>query len=477
MTLRLFDSATREVAEFVPLRAGHAGIYVCGATVQGSPHVGHLRTIVAFDVLHRWLRRQGLEVTMIRNVTDIEDRILKKSAEAGVEWWAWAMRFEREFSSACEALGVLAADYEPRATGHIPEIVELIGRLLERGHAYETKGSVYFDVRSFPEYGALTKQGSDDDQAFDNLEPTVDSPVEEKRDPRDFALWKAAKPEEPATASWPSPWGRGRPGWHIECSAMARRYLGEEFDIHGGGLDLRFPHHENEQAQSRAAGDRFVRVWMHSAWVTQSGVKMSKSLGNTLVVSEVLKTYPAPALRLALASVHYRSMLEYTDATMGDATATWARLKGFVERATERVGTVASSEIAEAPLPKSFEDAMNDDLAVPRALAVIHQMVSDGNTALAGGDDPGARAALVSVRAMLAVLGLDPESTQWRATGGDRSDSALDALVRAELLARDSARAARDFATADAIRDRLAAAGIAVEDGADGSRWSLTDGA
>jgi cysteinyl-tRNA synthetase len=471
VTLSLFDSATREVAEFAPLTPGRVGIYVCGATVQGSPHVGHLRTIVAFDVLHRWLVRQGNTVTMIRNVTDIEDRILTKSAEAGVEWWAWALRFEREFAAACDALGVLPADYEPRATGHITEIVELIARIIENGHAYESAGSVYFDVRSFPEYGALTNQ------ALGDLAAAADAPEEEKRDPRDFALWKAAKADEPGTASWPSPWGRGRPGWHIECSAMARRYLGAEFDIHGGGLDLRFPHHENEQAQSRAAGDRFARLWMHSAWVTQSGVKMSKSLGNTLIVSEVLKSYPAPALRLALASVHYRSMLEYSDATMDDAAATWARIEGFVRRATERVGPVPPQDIAEAPLPKPFKDAMNDDLAVPRALAVIHKTVSDGNTALTDGDDPDIHAALVSTRAMLDVLGLDPESPQWRAQGGDRSGQALDALVRAELSARDEAREAKDFTTSDAIRDRLAAAGIAVEDRADGSRWSLADGA
>jgi cysteinyl-tRNA synthetase len=408
---------------------------------------------------------------MIRNVTDIEDRILTKSAESGVEWWAWALRFEREFVAASSALGVLPATYEPRATGHITEIVELISRIIERGHAYEVAGSVYFDVRSFPEYGALTRQSLDD------LAPQADTPEDEKRDPRDFALWKAAKADEPATAAWPSPWGRGRPGWHIECSAMSRRYLGEEFDIHGGGLDLRFPHHENEQAQSRAAGDRFARLWMHSAWVTQSGEKMSKSLGNTLMVAEVLASNPAPALRLALASVHYRSMLEYSDATMADAAATWARLEGFVRRASERVGSVASSEIAVAPLPKPFTDAMNDDLAVPRALAVIHQTVGDGNTSLADGDNSSVRAALVSVRAMLEILGLDPESSPWLTNGGDGSGHALGALVRAELTARDEARVAKDFATADAIRHRLAAAGIMVEDGADGSRWSVADGA
>ena len=468
MTLRLFNTATREVADFSPVAEGRVGIYVCGATVQGPPHVGHMRAAVAFDVLQRWLERSGLAVTMIRNVTDIDDKIFAKSAEAGVPWWAWAARFEREFSKAYETLGVLHPAYEPRATGHIPEIVALIETLVSRNHAYESAGSVYFDVRSFKEYGALTRQGLDD------LEAAPDAPAEEKRDARDFALWKASKPTDPAGSSWASPWGPGRPGWHIECSAMADRFLGAEFDIHGGGLDLRFPHHENEQAQSRAAGRPFARVWMHSAWVTQSGAKMSKSLGNSLLVSEVLERHEPAALRLALVSVHYRSMLEYTDATLPDAVATWERLTGFVRRASESTPDVTAREVATAELPVAFVDAMNDDLAVPRALAVIHEAVREGNSALAAGDNAGARAGLVSVRAMLEVLGLDPAAPRW--TSGDRggaAHAALDGLVLAEIRARDEARAAKDWAVADAIRDRLAAAGIVVEDSTEGSRWSL----
>ena len=468
MTLHLYDTATRSERAFTPLIDGKVGIYLCGATVQGSPHVGHMRSAVAFDVLQRWLERRGNSVTLVRNVTDIDDKILAKATENGEQWWARALKYEREFSNAYSALGVKCPDAEPRATGHIQQMVKLISRIIDNGHAYEHDGSVYFDVRSYPGYGSLTNQ------ALDDLTPAPDSGAEHKRDPRDFALWKARKPAEPATASWDSPWGPGRPAWHIECSAMAKRYLGDEFDIHGGGLDLRFPHHENEQAQSHAAGDPFARLWMHSAWVTQSGAKMSKSLGNGLLVSEVLDQHPPAALRLALAGVHYRSMLEYTDSTLDDASATWARLSGFVARASDRVGAVTAEQVRAAALPEPFVTAMDDDLAVPRAFAHIHETVRAGNAALTAGDAAAAGAALLAVRAMLDVLGLDPESDQWR---GDSSASgalvALDSLVRADIDARSEARAAKDWAAADAIRDRLAAAGIVIEDSADGARWSL----
>ncbi|WP_062137221.1 cysteine--tRNA ligase [Demequina aestuarii] len=470
MTLRLFDTATRSERDFVPLETGKVGIYLCGPTVQSSPHVGHLRSAVAFDVLQRWLERSGHDVTMVRNVTDIDDKTLVKAADAGVEWWAWALRYEREFQAAYAAVGVRAPAAEPRATGHIPEIIALVQALVDNGHAYELDGSVYFDVHSFPAYGALTRQ------ALEDLTPAPDAPADAKRDPRDFALWKAHKAGEPETAGWDSPWGRGRPGWHIECSAMARRYLGREFDIHGGGLDLRFPHHENEQAQSRAAGDPFARMWMHSAWVTQSGAKMSKSLGNGLLVTEVLAHYPAPALRLALAQVHYRSMLEYSEQTMDDAAATWARLAGFVVRASDKVGAVTPEQVGAAPLPEPFVIAMNDDLGVPRALAHVHETVRAGNAAFTAGDDATLASALLSVRSMLDVLGLDPGAPEWAGAGAGSSAAmaALDSMVRADIDARAEARAAKDWATADAIRDRLAAAGIVVEDGADGVRWSLS---
>jgi cysteinyl-tRNA synthetase len=469
VTLRLYDSATREVRDFVPRRPGEVGLYVCGATVQGSPHIGHMRAAVAFDLLVRWLVRQGLNVTYIRNVTDVDDKILNKAADAGVPWWAWAQRHEREFAAAYEVLGCLPPMYEPRATGHIPEMIAFISQLIESDHAYVADGSVYFDVRSDPGYGALTNQGSDEP----GFEDIPEGPDVKKRDPRDFALWKAEKSDDSSTASWESPWGPGRPGWHIECSAMAKKYLGPTFDIHGGGLDLRFPHHENEWAQSRSIGDGFALLWMHSAWLTQSGTKMSKSLGNTLNVKQVVSSTANPAaLRLALASVHYRSMLEYTDTTLVEAEATWARLAGFVSRASARCVTVSVEEIAKAPLPQLFMDAMNDDLAVPRALAVIHETVRDGNTALTNNDDPEIHSALVSTRAMLSVLGLDPEP--WATSRSDGAAlSALDSLIQGELAAREAARAAKDWAAADAIRDRLATAGLAVEDGPDGARWSI----
>ncbi|WP_250447979.1 cysteine--tRNA ligase [Actinotalea sp. C106] len=474
MTLHLFDTATRAARALVPLTPGQVRVYVCGATVQGGPHIGHMRMAVAFDVLVRWLRRSGLDVTLVRNVTDIDDKILTKSAEAGVPWWAWAQRFEREFTAAYDALGVLPPTYEPRATGHVTEMVELMERLVERGHAYVTgAGDVWFDVRSFPEYGALTNQRPEDLTPADDEADQPDGEGSVKRHPHDFALWKATKPSDPATASWPTPYGRGRPGWHLECSAMAEKYLGETFDIHGGGLDLRFPHHENEQAQSRAAGHGFAQLWMHSAWVTQGGAKMSKSLGNSLMVASILEQAPAVALRYALTAVQYRSMLEYTPETLHEAEATWTRLAGFVERATERLGRSHDLDaVRTAPLPAGFTAAMDDDLNVPAALAVVHEHLRRGNTLLADGSDEQVEAEVLALRGMLDVLGLDP--VQWGGAGqGSLAETALDALVRAELDARARARAEKDWTTADAVRDRLAGAGIVVEDSPTGARWSL----
>lgn len=485
MTLRLFDTATRQVREFVPLKPGAVGIYLCGATVQSPPHIGHMRAAVAFDVLVRWLRRKGLTVTLVRNVTDIDDKILHKAADAGQPWWQWATTHERLFTQAYDALGVLPPSHEPRATGHVSDMVELMQRLVDAGHAYVTSpGNVYFDVRSWADYGSLTNQKLED------LTPAPEGETEAKRDPRDFALWKAPKADEPTTASWPTPFGRGRPGWHLECSAMSTRYLGASFDIHGGGLDLRFPHHENEQAQSRAAGDGFAQLWMHSAWVTLGGAKMSKSLGNGLLVSEVLTRTSSPVLRYALTAVHYRSMLEWNDSalsvadgevggaendTLSEAEAIWERLAGFVSRATSRVGEVDAAEVAVSELPVAFVTAMDDDLNVPAALAVIHEHLKAGNLALTDRSDAAVREHLVAVRAMLDVLGLDPAGEQWgREQVSDGAQRALAALVEDQLEARARARAARDFALADEIRDRLAHLGIVVEDSPDGARWSIS---
>ena len=472
MTLRLFDTAARGLRELVPVTPGHVGMYVCGATVQSAPHIGHMRSAVAFDVIARWLERSGYRVTLIRNVTDIDDKILQKAAAAGVPWWAWAARYERAFTEAYDALGVRRPTYEPRATGHVPDMVELVQRLLDAGHAYVAgPGDVYFDVRSWPAYGSLTNQRADELEAS----PDADR-AGAKRDPRDFALWKAPRPGEPETASWDTPFGRGRPGWHLECSAMARRYLGATFDIHGGGLDLRFPHHENEQAQSQAAGDGFAQHWLHSAWVTQSGEKMSKSLGNGLAVDEVLAEHRPAVLRLALAGVHYRSMIEWSDQTLVEAGTVWDRFTGFVERAAERCGAVPAEEVAAAPLPAPVVAAFDDDVNVPVVLAQVNEHVREGNTALAAGRDDDARQHALTVRATLDVLGLDPGDPRWSAArGDDRYRRALDALVGARLEERAEARSARDFARADAIRDDLAAAGVQVEDSTTGARWSLVD--
>src|ERR671917_394277 len=457
--MRLFDTVTRSLREFVPLRPATASIYVCGATVQGVPHIGHVRSVVDYDVLRRWLAATGHDVLLVRNVTDIDDKILTKAADAGRPWWEWAAIHERAFEEAYERLGCLPPSALPRATGHVPQMVELMERLIAAGHAYAAGGDVYFDVRSFPGYGALSGQRLDD---LVQGEPAATG----KRDPRDFTMWKAAKPGEP---SWPTPWGRGRPGWHLECSAMATAYLGREFDIHGGGLDLVFPHHENERAQSHAAGDGFARYWLHNGWVTLAGEKMSKSLGNTLSIPATLRRVRAVELRYYLISAHYRSAIEYSDGALNEAVAAYRRIESFVHRIRERCGV---------PEPGTwcadFAAAMDDDLGTPAALAAIHTTVHEGNTALDAGNHTAAMAATGSVRAMAGVLGLDPLADQWRSTSGvDATWVALAALVDRLLAERAEARARRDYTTADAVRDQLLAAGIAVEDTPDGPVWTV----
>ena len=472
MALRLYDSAARQVRDFVPLVDGKVGIYVCGPTPQSSPHIGHVRAQVSFDVLRRWLISKGQQVTYVRNVTDIDDKILIKSAAEGTEWWAHAFTFEREFSAAYEALNVLPPTIEPRATGHILEMIELIDVLIERGHAYpadDASGDVYFDVRSYPEYGELTHQRVDDMEAAADADPNA-----RKRHPQDFALWKGSKPGEPKTASWPTPWGRGRPGWHLECSAMASRYLGTEFDIHGGGIDLRFPHHENELAQSRAAGEAFARYWMHNGLVVAAGEKMSKSLGNGLTIAALVARVRPVVLRYLLAAPHYRSSIEVNEDSMTEATAAYERIEGFVLRASERI---ARTDLRfDGSVPRAFAAALDDDLGVPTAIAVLHDTVREGNRALTENDDAAVLHALGEVRAMAAVIGVDPLDPHWAgadAAGDGRLRTALDVLVRGELDARSQARKERDFGAADAIRNRLAAAGVTVEDTPDGARWTL----
>jgi len=463
--LRLHDTASRSVREFVPIDPERVGIYVCGATVQGPPHVGHIRSGVAFDVIRRWLIANGYDVNFIRNVTDIDDKILHNAGHEGVPYWVVAMRNERAFADAYDVLGCLPPTYEPRATGHIPEMVELMQRLIDAGFGYAANGDVYFDVRAFPEYGNLSGQKVDDMLAAEDAEARA------KRDPRDFAMWKGAKEGEPA---WDTPWGPGRPGWHIECSAMARKYLGSNFDIHGGGLDLVFPHHENEIAQSKSAGDGFANYWLHNAWVTTAGEKMSKSLGNSLLVSEVVQRVRPIELRYYLAGAHYRSMLEFSDEMVADAGQGFQRIEGFIARASDAPG---DDVIVVDPAARStdFDDAMNDDINTPQALAAIHKVVRDGNTALAAGNLDAVRSHATSVVSMLDVLGLNPQAENWRSPSSAGSDltSVVDDLVKVALEQRQAARERKDYAAADAIRDGLADAGITIEDTPEGPRWSV----
>jgi len=468
VSLQLYDTATLAVRPFEPIVAGQVSIYHCGLTVQSAPHVGHIRKEVVFDILRRWLTRNGFGVTVIANITDIDDKTINKAAEQGVPWWAHAYTNELELHEAYALLGCLPPTYEPRATGHIPEMLELIGDLIDRGHAYpalDGNGDVYFDVHSWPSYGELSRQKLAD------MEPAADAGNAGKKDPRDFALWKGRKASEPLSASWPSPWGRGRPGWHIECSAMAGKYLGDEFDIHGGGIDLRFPHHENELAQSRAAGRGFARFWMHNLWVTASGEKMSKSLDNGMLVTEVVKRVPPIAVRYYLAQPHYRSHVEFSFAALDEAAAAFTRIQSFLVRAVERVGPVKPA----LDLPDAFTTAMDDDLATPAAIALVHATVRTGNAALDAGDDAVVAASAASARTMLEVLGLDPLAEPW--VSASSSDVALtgvvDGLVRALLDQREAARARRDYPAADAVRAQLSALGVNVEDTPTGPRWDL----
>ena len=462
MVLSLYNTATRTVSEFRPITAGKVGIYLCGATVQAPPHIGHIRSGVNFDILRRWLAASGFDVTFIRNVTDIDDKILHKAVHESIPWWAVAMKYERAFTDAYKALNVLPPTYEPRATGHITQMVELMEILIEKGHAYAPgNGDVYLEVRTLSSYLTLSNQKLDD------LLPAGDAEDRLKRDPRDFALWKASKPGEP---SWPTPWGDGRPGWHLECSAMAQAYLGETFDIHGGGLDLIFPHHENEIAQSEAAGYGFANVWMHNAWVTTAGEKMSKSLGNSLQVQELIKKVRGIELRWYLGSAHYRSMLEFSFEALEESAVAFRRIEAFLDRSIGILGKTPEGIIA-----SGFADAMNDDLAVPAALALLSETVKSGNNALAANDLVSLEVAVAEIRGTLGVLGCDPLDEAFLGSHPSNTD-AIDGLISLALQQREAARARKDFAASDAIRDQIAALGIVIEDTPQGPRWQMTSG-
>ena len=461
-SLNLYDTASRTVTPFTPIKEGEVGIYLCGATVQAPPHIGHVRSGVNFDILRRWLTKSGYNVTFIRNVTDIDDKILHKAVHEKLPWWAVAMKYERAFTDAYTALNVLPPTYEPRATGHITQMIELMQLLIDRGMAYAPgNGDIYLEVRKLESYLTLSRQKLDD------LQPAADADETNKRDPRDFALWKAAKPADP---SWPTPWGPGRPGWHLECSAMAHAYLGESFDIHGGGLDLIFPHHENEIAQSEAAGYGFAKRWLHNAWVTASGEKMSKSLGNSLQVHELLKTVRGIELRWYLGSAHYRSMLEFSHEALAESATAFRRIESFLSRSVEILG--------KAPIPvlgSAFIDAMNDDLAVPTALASISEALRLGNSAITAGDKSVIESSANEIRGALEILGCDPFDPAFSASNSsDELTEALDGTIKLALAQREAARTRKDFASSDEIRDGLLELGIIIEDTAQGPRWSIS---
>jgi len=453
--LKLYDTKTRQILEFKPIKKGEVGIYLCGATVQAPPHIGHIRSGVNFDILRRWLIASGFKVTFVRNVTDIDDKILHKAVHEEIPWWQVAMKYERAFTDAYHALNVMPPTYEPRATGHITQMVELMQKLIENGSAYAPgNGDVYLEVRKLKEYLTLSNQKLDDLQSSEDADSTY------KKDPRDFALWKAAKKGDP---SWPTPWGHGRPGWHLECSAMAHAYLGEEFDIHGGGLDLIFPHHENEIAQSQAAGYKFAHTWMHNAWVTTSGEKMSKSLGNSLQVVEILKKVRGIELRWYLASAHYRSMLEFSFEALAESATAFKRVEAFLSRAKAVVGEQIQTLISD-----EFKAAMNDDLAVPQSLAFIAEYMKIGNSA---GEDKKVLAKTAGqIRGILSILGCDPFDPHFAVSKSN--DAALDGLIKLALDQRQAARDRKDFKAADEIRDQIASLGITVEDTSNGPRWS-----
>jgi cysteinyl-tRNA synthetase len=454
MAIRFKNTLGGGEEDFEPLEPGKVRMYVCGPTVYDVPHVGHARAGVVFDVLRRHLMWRGYEVFFVRNITDVDDKLIAKANELSSSVAVVAERYARVYEDAMRDLRVLPPDLSPRASGHIPEMVELIGDLVESGFAYAGEGSVYYSVEKFDGYGKLSGRGLDD---LANRERVEQAPG--KHHPLDFALWKGAKPGEP---SWPSPWGRGRPGWHIECSAMAERYLGQPFDIHGGGADLIFPHHENEIAQSEAArGVAFARYWLHNGHVNIRGEKMSKSLKNYVQVHTVLEDYPPEVLRLFFCAAHYRSQIDYGPDALDEAKAVWERFRAFVRVAP--VGDVPDDTIA--VWLEGFGKAMDDDLNTPGALAALHELVRQGHSAVERGEKDVAAEVRAAVVRGLDVLGCAP--------GSDERTDLVGPLVELLLEQRAAAREAKDFARADEIRTRLAGMGVHVEDSPQGARWYL----
>ncbi|HEX6219739.1 MAG TPA: cysteine--tRNA ligase [Acidimicrobiia bacterium] len=447
--IRVHNTMGRSLVDFIPREEGKVGIYVCGPTVQSEPHVGHGRYAVAFDVIRRYLVWRGFEVTYVSNITDIEDKIIAAAEELGEPVEELAVRMSERFNDSFRRLGVLPPDIEPKATEHIPEMLDLIERLIARGLAYVRDGDVYYSVKTLESYGRLSGRKPEELRSGYRIE--ID---ESKEDPLDFALWKAAKPGEP---TWESSWGPGRPGWHIECSAMASKYLGEGFDIHGGGLDLVFPHHENEVAQSEgASGETFARYWLHNGMVNLGGDKMAKSTGRIVDLKSILDARGGRALRLLFVRAHYRSPIDFSEELLDDAAESLDRLQRFRER-------VASGTPDQTALDR-FRDAMDDDFGTPQAVSLLFDLVREGNRMIDDGDDASAIAG--AVEEIVAVLGLDDAEPAPVGDGG-MSDDQVERLI----AERNAARSEKRFDVADEIRDRLAAAGVSIEDGPRGSRW------
>ena len=456
MALELFDSKTQSLREFVPKEPGRVGMYVCGPTVQSAPHLGHLRSALVYDLLKRWLEANDLKVTMVRNVTDIDDKVLVNAQAANRDWIEFAGEVEQSFNDAYRSLGIEDPTHTPHATEHIADMIALVESLIAKGHAYQAEdgsANVFFDTGSWSEYGELTNQ------KLENMEGESENTFG-KRNVHDFALFKAHKEGEPESAAWNTPWGKARPGWHIECSAMAKHFLGESFDIHGGGLDLRFPHHENELAQSRANGDAFANFWLHNALVTIQGQKMSKSLGNGVSVEQLLEAGSWSAIRYWLSSSQYRSNLDYTPTSLSDAQSALDRISGFIKRAKLQTSSVS------VPLPESFVAAMNSDLNVPGAIAVVHETVRAGNTALDSNEIETVTTCLSQVVQMVEVLGLTLEEAK-------EIDPALTQKIEELISLRAEAKASKDFAKADQIRDELTTLGVTLEDLPNQTIWSI----
>ncbi len=448
MSLLIYNTLTRRKEALVPLEPGHVRLYVCGMTVYDYCHLGHARVMAVFDVVQRWLKTRGLRVTYVRNITDVDDKIIRRALEAGIGVRELTDRFIDAMHQDADALGIERPDLEPRATDYIPQMLAMIGRLVERGLAYQDRaGDVDFSVRAFPGYGRLSGKALDELHAGERVEIDM-----AKSDPLDFVLWKRAKPEEPAEVRWDSPWGPGRPGWHIECSAMSCALLGEHFDIHGGGADLQFPHHENEIAQSEGAhGGTFVNLWMHNGFVRVDDEKMSKSLGNFFTIRDVLAQHDAETVRFFIVRAHYRSPLNYSEDNLRDARHALARMYTALRDFADVPGSVDWDH----PLAQRFCAAMDDDFNAPEALAVLFELVGELNRSR------DARLAAL-LRGLGATLGLLQQSPQAFLQGGAAAPDT--AWIEQLLQQRTQAKAAREFARADAIRAELAARGIVLED-------------